>query len=98
LAHATESYPLQTPNPGWVEQDPQDYWTAICNATKTMTAASNADLKEIIGIAFTTQAQGVIPVDKEGTVLYPNITWVDGRAEEQAKKAMGLLAGKPFSK
>jgi xylulokinase len=98
LAHATESYPLQTPNPGWVEQDPQDYWTAICNATKTMTAASNADLKEIIGIAFTTQAQGVIPVDKEGTVLYPNITWVDGRAEEQAKKAMGLFGGKAIFK
>jgi xylulokinase len=41
---------------------------------------------------------GIIPVDKSGNVLYPNITWVDGRAEEQAKKAMNKFGGKRIFK
>jgi xylulokinase len=30
LTSAIENYPLQTPNPGWVEQNPEDYWKAVC--------------------------------------------------------------------
>jgi xylulokinase len=37
---------------------------------------------------------GIIPVDREGRKLKDNITWVDGRAEEQAKWLMRLLGGK----
>ena len=48
----------------------------------------------ILGIVFTTQAMGVIPVDKQGNVLRRNITWVDGRAEEQALWMMGMFGGK----
>ncbi len=28
LATATEGYPLETPRPGWTEQDPERWWTA----------------------------------------------------------------------
>ena len=37
----------------------------------------------------------MIPVKADGTVLYPNITWVDGRAEKQAQgimKKIGVAA------
>jgi len=37
---------------------------------------------------------GIIPVDKDGTVLHPNISWVDGRAEKQAGAIMRRLGGK----
>ncbi|MBP6049844.1 MAG: hypothetical protein KA526_10190, partial [Chitinophagales bacterium] len=40
LASAIESYPLQMPHPGWVEQIPDDYWKAICSATKKLTQAT----------------------------------------------------------
>lgn len=98
LAQATEHYPLQTPQPGWVEQIPEDYWTAVCKATRSMVAHSNISLDAIQGLAFTTQAMGVIPMDVNGNVLYPNITWVDGRAEEQAAKAMRSFGGKRIFK
>jgi xylulokinase len=54
--------------------------------------------KNIKGLAFSTQAQGVIPVDKNGNVLNRNISWVDGRAEEQARKAMNYFGGKRIFK
>ena len=92
LKHSTHSYPTYYPQPGWVEQEPIDYWNAIVANTQKL--VSGIDKKRILGIVFTTQAMGVIPVDKEGKVLRRNITWVDGRAEEQAIWMMGMFGGK----
>ena len=50
--------------------------------------------ESVAAIVFSTQAQGVIPVKADGTVLYPNITWVDGRAEKQAQGIMKKIGGK----
>ena len=98
LASAIEEYPLYMPNLGWVEQEPIDYWNAICKATKQLIATTKITLNDIKGIAFTTQAMGIIPVDKQGTILYPNISWVDGRAEKQASKIMKKVGGKSIFK
>jgi xylulokinase len=92
LCHATHSYPFYSPQPGWVEQEPLDYWNAIVINTKVLTASIDKD--QILGIVFTTQAMGIIPVDKTGNVLRRNISWVDGRAEEQARWMMNLFGGR----
>ena len=59
-----------------------------------LTAAAVCALGAFAYLVFSTQAQGVIPVDKDGNVLYNNITWVDGRAEAQAQKIMRKVGGK----
>ncbi len=92
IAHRTHSYPFYYPHPGWVEQEPEDYWNAIVKNTQKLTSEINKD--QILGIVFTTQAMGIIPVDIQGNVLRKNITWVDGRAEEQARWMMGMFGGK----
>ena len=88
VATVAESYETFYPYPSWVEQVPDDYWQAVCNASKRMLMETKIEPDEIKGIVFTTQAMGVIPVDESGKVLYNNITWVDGRAEKQAKAIM----------
>jgi xylulokinase len=98
IASATEHYPLYTPHSGWVEQDPLDYWKATYAATRRMLSDSGISETEVRAMVFTTQAQGIIPVDKQGNVLHRNIIWVDGRAEEQARKAMGYFGGKAVFK
>ncbi|HNE49744.1 MAG TPA: FGGY family carbohydrate kinase, partial [Chitinophagales bacterium] len=98
LSSAIESYPLQMPHPGWVEQIPDDYWNAICRATKKLTQATVIDKNKIKGLAFTTQAMGIIPMRADGKVLYNNISWVDGRAEKQARKIMQRMGGKAIFK
>lgn len=97
-ADAIAEYPLLMPNPGWVEQVPEDYWQAICKATKQLIQQSHVDTALIKGIAFTTQAMGIIPADKDGNILYNNISWVDGRAEKQARQIMRKLGGKRLFK
>jgi len=92
IGESTHRYPIYYPQPGWVEQDPIDYWNAIVANTKKL--VTRIDNTKILGIVFTTQAQGVIPVNKSGKVLRKNIIWVDGRAEEQARWLMGLFGGR----
>lgn len=92
LNNATHPYPFYTPQPGWAEQDPLDYWNAIVANTQFL--LKTIDKSAILGIVFTTQAMGVIPVDEEGNVLRRNISWVDGRAEEQARWMMSLFGGR----
>lgn len=98
LCDAVAAYDSQYPNPGWVEQQPEDYWNAVTTTTCRLMQESGIDAADILGIVYTTQAMGVIPIDAEGNVLRPNITWVDGRAEEQAGKIMRLLGGRALFK
>jgi len=92
INNVTHSYPFYNPQPGWVEQVPMDYWNGIIENTRRL--ISGVDKTQILGIVFTTQAMGIIPVDKIGNVLRRNITWVDGRAEEQARWMMNIFGGK----
>ncbi|HRR89278.1 MAG TPA: FGGY family carbohydrate kinase, partial [Eubacteriales bacterium] len=92
-ATAAEPYPTYYPYPAWVEQNPEDYWNAVVRSTRRI-LAGGIDPADIKGVVFSTQAQGIIPLDKTGKTLYNNITWVDGRAEKQAQAIMRKFGGK----
>jgi xylulokinase len=98
LASSTSSYSFTYPQPGWVEQNPEDYWNGSVINTRKVVEESGIAKEDIIGIVFSTQAMGIIPIDREGKVLKNNITWVDGRAEKQARWLMNLLGGKQIFK
>ena len=91
---AVEPYPTFYPNPAWVEQNPDDYWQAVARSSRAIIEKTGISPSQIKGVVFSTQAQGIIPVDETGNVLYNNITWVDGRAEKQAENIMKKLGGK----
>lgn len=93
-ATASEPYPTYYPNPAWVEQNPDDYWNAVCKTSRRVLTDNDISPESIAAIVFSTQAQGVIPVSESGEALYPNITWVDGRAEKQAQGIMKKVGGK----
>ena len=98
LAHHITTYPIQYPKPGWVEQKPEDYWNGVVENTRNIVSEGKVNTSLIVGMVFSTQAMGIIPLDKEGNTLHPNITWVDGRAEEQAQLLMQKLGGKKIFK
>ncbi len=94
IAAKAEPYPTYYPAPSFVEQNPEEYWQAICKSSQEVVKAAGIDKNDVKAIIFSTQAMGVIPVDEDGKVLYPNITWVDGRAEKQAQELMNKVGGK----
>ncbi|MHA2252257.1 MAG: xylulokinase, partial [Candidatus Kariarchaeaceae archaeon] len=97
-AVAVEEYPINYPNPGWVEQNPEDYWNGVVKNTQKIINTVKVNLENIVGIVFTPQAMGIIPIDDQGNVLHANITWVDGRAEQQAQRIMRKFGGRKIFK
>ena len=94
VASETCPYPTYYPKPAWVEQNPEDYWTAVCVTCKKVLEKTGVDKDDVKAMVFSTQGLGVIPVDADGKALYNNITWLDGRAQVQADHAMNRFGGK----
>ncbi len=82
LARAISApYHNQTPQPGWVEQDPEEVWQAVLAVIRkiVMQAGSQVSIK---AISMAVQSGSVIPADRNGEPVYPIITWLDGRTEK----------------
>src|SRR5512137_3023098 len=73
IAHHTTTYPFQYPKPGWVEQKPEDYWNGVVENTRNLIGKRKVDTSQIIGMVFSTQAMGIIPIDRDGNTLHANI-------------------------
>ena len=79
-----KSYALLRPAPTYVEQDPNEYWSAVCGVTKDAMQGACVAPADVIALSFSTQEQNLIPVDADGNVLYNAISWLDSRAGKQA--------------
>ncbi|MBW8001321.1 MAG: carbohydrate kinase [Planctomycetes bacterium] len=84
--------PIISNQPGWAEQNPQDWWSALKNATKILLDEARIDTADIKAIGITYQMHGLVCVDKNKNILRPSIIWCDSRAVpygEKAKKTIG---------
>ena len=79
IATASRSYPLSTPQPGWVEQDPEQVWEALVQSLQEV--VSRAPGWRIAALALAAQAGSIIPALASGDPAYPMITWLDSRSE-----------------
>jgi xylulokinase len=82
LAQASEGYPLYYPEPGWVEQNPEEWWEAVCKGIQAVLAEGSLRPEEIAGIGIDGQSWSAIPVDREGNCLANTPIWMDTRARE----------------
>mgnify|MGYP002563018522 CR=1 FL=1 len=69
-------------NGNWAEQNPGDWWKAVCASTKEL--IQGIDPSDIVAVAFSGQMMGCLCVDRNGTPLRPSIIWADQRAQAQA--------------
>ena len=84
VASEVYSYGTHYFNQTWVEQDPEDWWKAICISSRSLLEASGTDPADIAVVSFSGQMMGCLCVDKQGRPLRPSIIWADQRAQEQA--------------
>ena len=94
VAESIEEYDLIYPKPGWAEQNPEDYWTGVVSNTRRILEGRMIPKEEILGIVFTTQALGIIPISHKGEILHNNISWLDDRAQSEANHMMNMFGGK----
>jgi xylulokinase len=77
---ASATYPMTTPQPGWAESNPEDWWEAAGPAVRQ---AAGTHGSEIAAIGLSGQMHGVVLSDDAGQPLRPAILWPDGRSRRQ---------------
>jgi xylulokinase len=80
---SAEHAPFRTPQPGWAEQDPEDWWRAAVLAIRDALAAAPEPRQPIAAIGLTGQMHGAVLLDDAGRVLRPSLIWCDTRTQPQ---------------
>ena len=75
LATATADYPLSRPQPGWSEQEPEDWWRAAEDCLARLPEGP---------VGFSGQMHGLVVLGADGSVLRPAILWNDQRTAVEA--------------
>lgn len=104
LYAASEVYPTHYPAPGEVEQEPEDWWRAVCRGLNRLWE-QGAGPASVAAIGIDGQSWSAVPVDAEGTVLARTPIWMDTRAARVAAKwserltpeRIFAVSGNPFS-
>ena len=86
------SYGTHYFNRTWVEQNPEDWWRAVCETSRELIARSGIDAADIAAVSFSGQMMGCLCVDKDGAPLRPSIIWADQRAQAQQAALAEKLA------
>ena len=94
VAAVVESYPCRYYNGNWAEQNPDDWYAAVCRATKALTAqVSPAD---IVGVSFSGHMMGAVFLDGRGEVLRSAIIWADQRATAEQQRLAERVGDERF--
>lgn len=92
VASAFEGYATFYDQPGWVEQDPEAWWTAVCAASAAVLQKAQVSKSAVAGISFSGHMMGCVPVDANSRALRRAIIWADQRASEQTRHLLATLS------
>jgi len=81
LNTVSREYPLYFPQPGWSEQDPADWWTAVQDGVRALLTGFEA--AKVAGVGCGGQMHGLVALDGEDEVIRPAILWNDGRTSAE---------------
>ena len=77
----SKEYPLEFPQPGWSQQNPEDWRKAIMEGIpELLTGFCGTD---VAGIGCGGQMHGLVILDENDHVIRPAILWNDGRTAKQ---------------
>lgn len=91
----SRDYPLFFPHPGWSEQNPEDWWTAVQDGLKELTRG--IDVNEVAGIGCGGQMHGLVILDENDDVIRPAILWNDGRTYKEVEYLNGVIGKQKLS-
>ena len=81
----SREYPLYFPNPGWSEQNHEDWYAKTIEGLKELLL--DCDKEKVAGISFGGQMHGLVILDDKDEVIRPAILWNDGRTQEEIGRA-----------
>ncbi len=91
LAAHVSAYPVSYPRPGWVEQDPEHWWRAVCEGTRAVTAG--IDPARIKALTFAGQMLALVPLGRDAKPTRPALSWLDHRGDDEARRINRRMGG-----
>jgi len=82
-ARSDQEYASAYPVPGWVEQDPQDWYAAFCATVKQLLSTSAVDPGQVACVAIAGVTHNPVLLDAAGHLLRPAIHCWDRRSIDQ---------------
>lgn len=83
VGSAFYAYSTEYAHTGWAEQNPEDWWRAVCQSTKQLLQETRTAKTDIACITFSGQMMGAVALDEQARPLRNAIIWADQRSLEQ---------------
>ncbi|QRG06324.1 xylulokinase [Xanthobacter dioxanivorans] len=82
---ASAAVGTSSPHPGWSEQDPAQWWRAMCETLPRALAAAGGEPTRVAAISFSAGAHTQVLEDKDGNIIRPAILWNDQRSGAETR-------------
>jgi xylulokinase len=84
ISSATDEHePFASPQIGWAEQHPEDWWRAAGIAIRKALASADVKSEQIVCVGFSGQMHGAVMLDAGDQVVRPALIWCDVRSQKQ---------------
>ena len=91
----SKEYPLEFPEPGWSQQNPEDWRKAVLEGIPEL--LQGFDGKNVAGIGCGGQMHGLVILDENDQVVRPAILWNDGRTAKQVDYLNDIIGKEKLS-
>lgn len=85
-ASATAPLKLITPQPGWAEQRPEDWWAATRKAVRRVMRPAKGRAPKVGAVGLSGQMHSSVFLGRKGEVIRPALLWCDGRTTEECRE------------
>ena len=96
VGEASTEFTTYHDHPGWSEQEPADWWTALCASLKKL-SEKGVDLKSVVACALDGSTHNAVLLDAEFKPVRRTIMWTDQRATAECQALTAGFGEKVFS-
>lgn len=79
----SREYPISFPQPGWAEQNPADWWSAVLIGLEEL--LDGTDKSAVAGIGVGGQMHGLVILDNDDEIIRNAVLWNDGRTDAEVE-------------
>ena len=91
----SKEYPIEFPQPGWSQQNPEDWRDAVLEGIPEL--LRGFDAAQVAGIGAGGQMHGLVVLDEHDQVIRPAILWNDGRTAREVDYLNGTVGKEKLS-